>query len=131
MPINGLAGRRHNRARARIVTAQQDSIQWTANTFRVAPDNPSSSPAAGLTCRYPCRLRPRLRSQFMVMSFAVSRARRPTSASGRVERIEPFPLGKHRPQDTRVLVGQWLRTDHVPQRFLHCFPGARGTHKQS
>ena len=67
----------------------------------------------------------------MVMSFAVSRARRPTSASGRVERIEPFPLGKHRPQDTRVLVGQWLRTDHVPQRFLHCFPGARGTHRQS
>ena len=37
MPVNSLSGRRHNRARARIVTAQQDSIQWTANTFRVTP----------------------------------------------------------------------------------------------
>ena len=53
MPINGLVGRHHNRAWARIVTAQQDSIRWTANTFRVAPHRLSSSPAAGLTCRYP------------------------------------------------------------------------------
>jgi hypothetical protein len=53
-------------ARARIVTAQQDSIRDTANTCDVAPDGCSSSPAAGLTCRYPYLLRLRLQSQFMV-----------------------------------------------------------------
>lgn len=61
MPLNGLAGRCGCHARARIVTAQRDSIPGTANTCYVAPYHTSSSPAAGLTCRYPCLLNPCVR----------------------------------------------------------------------
>jgi hypothetical protein len=53
MPINGLAGRCGCHALARIVTAQRDSIPGTANRCDFAPYGSSSSPAAGLTCRYP------------------------------------------------------------------------------
>jgi hypothetical protein len=104
-PINGLIGRYDCCARARIVTAQQDSIQDAANTEAVAPDGCSSSPAAGLTCRYRCLLRPVWGVVFSVMLRAASRARRRTGTGGRVAWVELLALCKNCPQNAGVLVG--------------------------
>src|SRR5579872_517836 len=107
-PINGLFGRCDCCARARIVTAQRDSIPATANTRTVAPDSCSSSPAVGLTCRYPCVIRAAPGSQFMValhFLFCSSCVRRHCIAGGRMGWIEAFVPGQYGPEDAGVLVG--------------------------
>lgn len=106
MPINGLAGRCGCHARARIVTAQRDSIPGTANRCDLAPYGSSSSPAAGLTCRYPLPVASSSAKWIVVDTWFSCLLRKSSHAEQYTRAMDRiFRLSRARPENTRMLVG--------------------------